>query len=193
MLITRIAASALALATACATSHSSHAPGQTAHTAQTPAKRELPPREKLPLAAREMLSVRMDRHGERMVLLMESVVLLNYDLAKVLADELVAEPKLGRPAPGEKDTLNALLPAAFFSYQDQLAARARTLASAAESRSHQQLMAAYVGVAESCVGCHAAYLYEDDEAASDSEPLLHGSTESWSDDAQGGVARPAHE
>jgi hypothetical protein len=191
MLIHRSLALVLALAAACASTNSSDPPSNTAPSAS--ATRELPAREKLPLAAREMLTMRMDRHGDRMVLLMESVVLLNYDLAKVLADELVAEPKLGRPARGERDTLNALLPPAFFNYQDQLAVRARTLASAAESRKHEQLMAAYVGVAETCVGCHAAYLYEDEEGPRDSEPMLHGVTPSSGDEGEGGAAAPEHD
>lgn len=127
--------------------------------------RSLPKREKLPYAARELLTRRMDRHGDRMILLLESVILLNYDAAEILADELVAEPMLGRPAPGERDTLNALLPPAFFDYQDQLKQRARTLRDAARARADGELMQAFTGVAETCVGCHAAYLYEDDERA----------------------------
>ena len=162
-------ATLLVLAAACG----GRSAGGTTPTAASPSSaRELPPREKLPLPAREMLTMRMDRHGERMILLLESVILLNYDLTAILANEIVAEPKIGRPAGDETNTLNALLPAAFFDHQDQLALRAAEVASAATAKKDAQLMAAFARLTESCVGCHAAYLYEDDERMKDGETEL---------------------
>lgn len=156
----------LILAAACGGRNPGHA---TPAVASASSSRELPPREKLPLPAREMLTMRMDRHGDRMILLMESVILLNYDLTAILANEIVAEPKIGRPAGDEKNTLNALLPPAFFDHQDQLALRAAKVASAATAKKDAELMAAFASLTESCVGCHAAYLYEDNERMEDGE------------------------
>lgn len=119
-------------------------------------------RDKLPQAARDALTIRMDRHGDRMLLLFESVLLLNYPLAATLATELSQEPKLGRPARAEKGTLSALLPAAFFDHQDRLVERAGRLAEAARAQEDEPLMRAFADVASSCVGCHAAYLNEEE-------------------------------
>lgn len=124
---------------------------------------ELPPRGDLPLEAREMLSMRMARHGEVMTFLLASVVFLEYDEARSLALTIANEPMLGRPAPGEHNTLNALLPAPFFEYQDQLAVHAGELAAAAQAHQDDKLVAAFGALAETCVACHAAYL-KDDEA-----------------------------
>ena len=52
---------------------------------------------------------------------------------------IAIEPKLGRPVPGEEDTLNALLPAAFFVHQDLLTKHAQNLAKAAQERSDADL------------------------------------------------------
>lgn len=109
--------------------------------------------------------MRMDRHGDRMILLMESVLLLNYDLARILSQELVHEPKIGRPSPDERDTIGALLPAAFFDHQDELGERASKVSAAAEARNARALTESFSRLAETCVSCHAAYLYEESEQA----------------------------
>ena len=118
-------------------------------------------REALPEAAREMLHARMVRHGDQLVDLMTSVLLLDYTTTADFADGIAREPKLGRPAPGEAGTLNALLPAAFFAHQDALAEHARALRDAARARDDVRLADAFAAVTKTCVGCHAAYLDED--------------------------------
>jgi len=128
---------------------------------------DLPSRDELPPEAKSMLSARMMRHGEHMTALMFHVLLLDYDVAGLLASDLAREPKLGRPAPNEKDTLNALLPAKFFVHQDELAVSATALAEAAAARDDRKLVEAFGAVAKSCVGCHSVYLH----AAL--EPLRH--------------------
>lgn len=127
---------------------------------------KLVPREELPRAAREALSARMDRHSEELTFLLASVVLLDYPEVETLAEMIAIEPKLGRPLPDEKDTLNALLPPAFFVHQDLLTKRAQNLAKAAQERSDIDLAKAFGALTETCVGCHAAYLgadFEDDD------------------------------
>ena len=105
-----------------------------------------------------MLTARMMRHGDEMTALTYAVLMLEYDLTQTLAAEMSGEPKLGRPAPGEKGTLNALLPAAFFAQQDALAESAQRLSLAAQRRDDAQIVASFADVTKSCVSCHAAYL-----------------------------------
>jgi cytochrome c556 len=124
-------------------------------------RRELGERKGLPPAVRGALADRMGRHGEQLTFLLADVVLLDYEAAAELADDLVSEPPLGRPIPGDTDSLNALLPAAFFDYQEQLRARAIRLGQAAKAKDRAELVAAFGTVAETCVGCHAAYLHDD--------------------------------
>jgi len=131
---------------------------------------DLPSREELPPEAKEMLAGRMMRHGEEMTTLMIHVLLLDYDVAGILAADLAREPKLGRPAPSEKGTLNALLPAKFFVYQDQLESSATALAQAAAAKDDKKLVDAFGAVAKSCVGCHSTYLHDALEPFSHEEP-----------------------
>jgi hypothetical protein len=106
-----------------------------------------------------------------MTFLLAAVVFLGYDDAKELALGIVHEPKLGRPAPGEKDTLNALLPAPFFEYQDALTRHAKELAEAAATRNKDRLGAAFGALSQTCVACHAAYLESDAEQKDESGAL----------------------
>lgn len=128
---------------------------------------KLAERDELPLAVREALDARMARHGEQFSYLLANVVLLDYDAAAELAEEIVDEPPLGRPRPGDASSLNAMLPAAFFDYEDQLRARATHLAQAARAKDRAVLVAAFGNLAETCVACHAAYLHDELPAHAD--------------------------
>jgi hypothetical protein len=119
---------------------------------------KLPEPDWLPSEAREMLSARMQRHGEEMMLLLVSVMTLSHDDTMQLAEEVAAEPRLGRPSPGETDTINARLPARFFELQDQLAERAHAVAAAAKANDDARIVRAYGQLAETCVSCHTVYL-----------------------------------
>jgi len=148
-------------ASACVSASQAGKPPAAQTAAGVPGERATPglrPREQLPEEAREMLTGRMMRHGDDMGDLTVAVLMLEYDLAHVLAVDMAAEPKLGRPAPGEKGTLNALLPAEFFVQQDALTASAKALAAAAESKDDARIAASFGEVAKACVGCHSAYL-----------------------------------
>jgi hypothetical protein len=160
---TRLLACLLA---ACATAAPAAKPATPAAgaTAQA-AKRELAERSELPMVIRETLRASMERHGEELSFLLVSVVLLDYAAAERLAQLIADEPKLGRPHPTEKDTLNALLPASFFVHQDQLTERARGLSLAAREKDDAKLGKAFGALAETCVGCHSTYLHEELEAA----------------------------
>jgi hypothetical protein len=137
-------------------------PAQTTVGAASPKQTpELPARQALPLVLRETLTATMGRHGEELTFLLESVVFLRYDETEALARLLADEPKLGRPAAGDVESLNALLPDAFFVHQDQLSQRAKALAAAAKAKDDGSLVKAFGSLTETCVGCHAAYLHDD--------------------------------
>ncbi|HEX6244279.1 MAG TPA: cytochrome c [Polyangiales bacterium] len=138
----------------------------TSAQAAPPAK-ALPPRQDLPLVLRETLHATMHRHGEELTFLLADVVLLQYEEAEELADLLAHEPKLGRPTPGDTDSLNALLPEAFFIHQAQLRERAALLAEAARARDDAGLVKAFGALAETCVGCHSSYLNDPLNAVPD--------------------------
>ena len=115
----------------------------------------------LPSEAREMLVSRMERHGEEMMLMLVSVMTLQHEDTELLAEHVASEPRLGRPAPNERDTINALLPARFFELQDQLLLRANALSTAAKSKDDARVVHAYGQLAETCVACHSVYLSPD--------------------------------
>lgn len=126
--------------------------------APSAAPAELPAPAWLPPQAREMLIARMQRHGEEMMFLIVHVVVLDYDQAAAQAERIASEPRLGRPAPGEKDTLNALLPARFFELEDELRTHASSVAVAARAKDNAKLVGAYGQVLGACVNCHSLYL-----------------------------------
>jgi len=173
-----VLAAAVCIASACAsTGHAGKstdgttvATGSVEHSTLGSKPADLRPREQLPEEAREMLTGRMMRHGDDMGDLTVAVLMLEYDLTHVLAADMAAEPKLGRPAPGEKGTLNALLPSAFFVQQDALTASAKALASAAERRDDAQIAVSFGEVAKACVGCHSAYLNAELDPPAHAEP-----------------------
>jgi hypothetical protein len=107
---------------------------------------------------RTALHKRMERHGNDMVDLSWSVVLLKYDLVARLARHIADEAPLGRPL-NEVDThINAALPPRFFELQDQLMAATKMLESAATAGDPDRLARTYSSVAQTCVTCHALYL-----------------------------------
>lgn len=117
-------------------------------------------REDLPVEAREVLAGRMMRHGDQIGAMTLAVVLLDYEVVRLLTARMSDEPMLGRPSAGDKHSLNALLPASFFVHQDQLHEATRALAAAAAQTDDLKLVAAFNEVNKTCVGCHSAYLHE---------------------------------
>jgi hypothetical protein len=150
----------LALTLGCAARTPNVAEAKAVHVA-TP-NLELKHPEYLPEEARDMLRARMGRHGEEMMVLVATVLLLNYEVAEELALDIAREPRLGRPGPHDKDSLNARLPKRFFELQDELVIRAQAVAAAARAHDDTQLIDAYGALAKTCVGCHAAYFRGDE-------------------------------
>jgi hypothetical protein len=148
--------------------------GAATESATPPAPpKELPQRQDLPLVLRETLRSSMDRHGEELTFLLADVVLLQYEQAEQLAEMLANEPKLGRPVPGDTESLNALLPESFFLHQSQLGERAKLLAKAAREKDDAGLVKAFGALAETCVGCHSSYLHDPLHALPDHDEGGH--------------------
>jgi hypothetical protein len=105
----------------------------------------------------------MERHGEVMMLLLLSVMTLHHEDTELLAEQVAVEPRLGRPNPGEKGTISALLPARFFGLQDELVERAHAVAAAARANDNGRIVRAYGQLAETCVSCHSVYLTPDSQ------------------------------
>ena len=112
----------------------------------------------IPDVVRTALHKRMERHGNDMVDLSWSVVLLKYDLVARLARHIADEAPLGRPLNDVDTPVNAALPTRFFEIQDQLIAATKQLESAATARDPDRLARTYSSVAQTCVACHALYL-----------------------------------
>ncbi|MCC7383182.1 MAG: cytochrome c [Deltaproteobacteria bacterium] len=125
--------------------------------------KRLPSPEYLPPEARLLLSDRMQRHGFDMTNLMWAMLFLENDVVAEIADGIAAGPWLVEPEPGEDDQLNALLPRRFFELQGQLAEQAKALAAAARAKpaNAQAVGRAFGALSETCVTCHATYLYGD--------------------------------
>jgi hypothetical protein len=160
----------LGLSCASASSKPAEAPSATAPTAAPAAPASsgvaqstgsLPEPSWLPTEAREMLGARMDRHGEVMMMLLVSVMTLQHSDTELLAEQVAAEPRIGRPATGEKGTISALLPPRFFTLQDELVDRAHAVANAARANDNSRIVRAYGQLAETCVSCHSVYLQPD--------------------------------
>jgi cytochrome c556 len=105
-----------------------------------------------------MLEARMQRHGQEMMFLVVNLVILQREEAARAADEIAEEPRLARPATGDADSLNALLPKRFFELEDELRERARALSSAARAKDDSRLIAAYGQLTATCMSCHSLYL-----------------------------------
>jgi hypothetical protein len=154
---------------ACATSAAAPTPPPKGPSAASPAEpaRAEPARaglrqpEWLPDEVSEMLSERMQRHGRQMMFLLMDVLTLNHEETAAEAEAIAAEPRFGRPAPGEKGTISSLLPAQFFDLEDQLHAQAHELAQAAGAADEPRVVAAYGLLTQTCVTCHSVYLHHD--------------------------------
>jgi len=108
-----------------------------------------------------MLHDRMARHGEEMMLLLLSVMMLQNSDTEVLAEQVAADTRVGRPAAGDKGTISQLLPPRFFTLQDQLVERAEAVAAAAREGNTARVAHAYGQLVETCVSCHSVYLQPD--------------------------------
>lgn len=111
----------------------------------------------LPMAARVLLSERMEHHGQAMSDIFWAVLFLDYPLADELAHEIATEPRLARPLQRDATELNSLLPETFFDLQDALSREAERLSAAAKARDPDATSEAFGALTRTCVRCHATY------------------------------------
>ncbi len=145
---------------ACTSARPTAVPSQASVAVSPKVSAHLPTPDRFPPLAREILHRRMLRHGDDMLSLVSSVLMLNHQGVEALATEIVREPRLGRPTPADPDTLNVQLPPRFFVLQDELKDRARTVASAAHAQDNEKVVKSFGQLVETCVSCHAVYLDE---------------------------------
>ena len=150
----------LALA-ACQTPPAASPAPATASRPAARADRKLPPRQGLSLTARALLNRRMENHGFEMTNLMWATLLLDRSQAADISQSILSEPRLARPIVKDGSELNANLPAAFFALQDQLVDAASALRIVADNpkSSPVELADAFGRLTNTCVRCHAVYLY----------------------------------
>jgi cytochrome c556 len=127
-------------------------------------RKKLVPHDSLPPMARALLVKTMDRHARDMTSLQMAILLLDFETIEEKARELkrpmFARPVVG-PPPSGSTAINSEIPERFFSLQDQFHASIAQLQEAAHMTSVSGVTEAYANTVRSCVGCHAAYLYQD--------------------------------
>jgi hypothetical protein len=143
------------LLVACSTTDRPRNDAGISYAAPAPATRLEPPAD-LPGPARQVLQSLMAEHRRDMTdLVAASMGVLYKDMA--VAADRVASTAVSRPLTGDATELNTMLPTRFFDLQDELVARARTLASAARQHDPGATASAYAALSETCVSCHAVY------------------------------------
>jgi cytochrome c556 len=120
-----------------------------------------PARAPLPPLARSLLQRRMAQHAQAMGGfdgLVNSVLLLHYDQARVAAERLLEQPDWAGPEAAGTGDLNAEVPAEFFAYQRELRAAIREVSEAAAHHRPDALARSFGRMTSACVACHASYL-----------------------------------
>ena len=112
----------------------------------------------LPPAVRPLLTDRMYVHGEDLRDLNWAVLFLDHATVQEIAERIAKAPRFAPPVSSDATELNTRIPKEFFALQGELAERARTLSTAAESSDLVAVSVAYGRMVETCVRCHDRYL-----------------------------------
>ena len=118
-------------------------------------ERHLAAVERLSEPARAALTTQMRTHARGMMELVSTVTLLDYDGVGAASQRILDEPRVARPLSGDATELNALLPARFFTLQDELREELQTLRSAAAAHDADAVADAFAATTRTCVHCHA--------------------------------------
>jgi cytochrome c556 len=124
-----------------------------------------PTAEAMPAAVRRAIAQRMVDHGARASALVQSALVLDYGLVEENAKAFAEAKQLGRPAPGEQNTLAAAVPSRFFDLQDQLKTQAKALSAAAHRHDDTQMGHALGQTLQTCIACHSTYLWRQSTSA----------------------------
>jgi cytochrome c556 len=114
----------------------------------------------LPGPARRAIGQRMANHASDLNLLLNSILILDYDAVSDRATRIATAPQLTRPGAGETSTLNTTIPSHFYDLQDGMIAQAKLLAEAATHKDDVKMAKAFGQMAQNCVACHSAYLFQ---------------------------------
>jgi hypothetical protein len=142
---------------ACASRQQSQPPQQAELLRAISPPERLGPPDYLPASARAVLRSLMPAHAHDMGALMSAIMVLHYDEIDERATAIAADTRFARPMTGDASELNSALPDTFFQLQDELRARAGTLARAAAQSSALDVADAYGRLSGTCVKCHATY------------------------------------
>lgn len=161
-----------ALASGCKTTN----PQPTATTAETPprptqfAGRSLPQPANLNEEVRDALKRTMNAHGDDMTLLLWSILFLDLDSAGEWSKAIAARPPL---TPKDDEKLGRI-PPQILVLGSQLNEQALRMAEMSRSpeRDSEAFAKAFGELAQTCVRCHAVYLYDkaEDPAATPATP-----------------------
>ena len=142
------------------------APPATAAPAPTPSTPEPPKSQRpslqrtqpLPKMARRLLTQRMIDHGDDMEQLQWSALMLDHESIIAITAHMASGPTLSKPRPGSEDTLNAMLPAEFFTLQEELENSMTLLANGARAKDNLAVADGYGTMVKTCIHCHNLYL-----------------------------------
>lgn len=152
----KMVVAALAMLAACASAPAQPPQQPQMEQAVQPPSRLEPP-ENLPGPVRVILKERMKTHAERMRELMSAIMVLDYAVIRDRSAAIANDGSLARPLSGDASELNAALPEKFFTFQDEMRERSKTLSAAADRLDAFQVADAYGRLSETCVRCHAVY------------------------------------
>jgi hypothetical protein len=113
--------------------------------------------EPLPRLAGELLHPLMRIHADDVAAIRHAMAARAYDRLAAAAGALAREPRLARPSPAIRDTVNESLPPEFFDLQDRMLIAARDLETAAGDRDDAAIEHAFADLRSTCVSCHALY------------------------------------
>ncbi len=88
---------------------------------------------------------------------MEAVMILDYPRVEDRSEAIAADVRLARAKKQDATELNAALPETFFLLQDELRARAKSLAEAARRTDAFAVADAYGRLSGTCVRCHGVF------------------------------------
>lgn len=111
-----------------------------------------------PDLVRKLLRDQMVDHRSKMNQLLTAALVLDHGATETLAFELARTPPLPRRIDTSSGPIKPELVTEFITHQDSMRRAAESLAIAARARDNKLVARAYGRLAESCVGCHAAYL-----------------------------------
>ena len=145
-------------------------PGMAAAPKPPAPARQLPAPAHVSTQTQQELKARMGQHGTTMQNFVRAVVLLDRPTIRVLATRIADEEIVARTS-STREARRPSLPPRFFTEQDDLAAIARQLATAAVDGGDDKVLAdRFSALTRTCVSCHSTYLRDQPEPSPAAAP-----------------------